>query len=670
MTPPDFGVSFRTAIGAVVAVQSLDTEWRVEVARVQADPAANFDGLAAFVPRVRQLQTSLAESLADIPDLPDRLASDSAALLATMDSLREQVERFKTSYAVMRNSERYFPLASTELILRANQRGNMRLAREIADISLEMDAFLSSPSDSGRERLSGRFQGLSELGAGETDEVAALLGNFAAHANVLLDRRASTQELFRGITSGALSERTGPLTDLLEFELEDRRRVARLHWQALAGLGAGVLLVWIGVGFARQSTAGRRWHTEFPLPEDVAVEPAGAFGPQSARVVTDVRAGEDPLRDGDGKDATRPVLRGDQSEPVHEDAGVPDNADAQRDADGMHAMEALLATGRLEPAHEDAGAPDDDAQRSADGMHAMEALLAAGRLESMYGNAGAYDDVDAQSDTPERAMAAMEALVSTRARGSVPTDAGSPAGGDVPRVGADVNVMEALLTGGAIAGLMGQTVGAYARRIREDVEFVDRSAAGAWTEPDTEEAAHRLRRLGSDARRIGFFAHRLLLLGRHLAPHDRESIEVNRCLDEILSDAAVEATCVVERHFTAVPDVWASRWEVRLILVMCVEYVLLALQDTESDEAELEVRTMGTADSVTISFIHNGAWVPAEQRPNQFIPFFGSRDQMVALQLPAARHLARKYGGTVDLDSWPDERGVLNVRLSVNASGQ
>ena len=179
-----------------------------------------------------------------------------------------------------------------------------------------------------------------------------------------------------------------------------------------------------------------------------------------------------------------------------------------------------------------------------------------------------------------------------------------------------------------------------------------------------------LRRLRADARRIGFFAHRLVLLGRHLAPKDRESVDVNRCLDEVLNDAAVESACAVERYFKAVPGVWASSTEVRLVLAMCVDHVLRAFQGMDRADAELEVWTVATGETVTISFIHNGAWLPAEQRGNQFIPFFGSQDQEAALQLPAARHLARKYGGTVELDSRPDERGVLSIRLSVNAGKQ
>ena len=533
LTPPDFDARFRTAIGSVQAMQQLGAEWSVETARVRADPSANFDGLAAFVPRMKQLKENLSESLAHIPDLPERLTADSRAYLAAMDSLRERVERFKTAYAVIRNSERYFPLASADLILRTEQAGNKRLAREIADVSVEMDAYLSSPSRIARESLSARLLELTEGRTRETEQVASSIANFAAHANVLLDRRARSQELFKGITSSTLSERTRPLTGTLEAEFEERRRATTLHRQALVGLGAVVLLVWVAVGFARRSATTWRSASERYAPsQQGAAEPEVVSGPEPVRVAAGPRAGGATQRDEEGTD-----------------------------------------------------------------------------------------------------------------------------------------VMGALLTTGAFAGLMGQSMGAYARRMGEDLKALDRDAEGAQTEREAEEA-QRWRRLQADARRLGFFAHRLVVLGRHLAPKDRESVDVNQCLDQALSEAGVELTCVVERYCKAVPDVLASRAEVRLILAMCIGHVLRSFQDMTSFEAELEVWTAAATESVTISFIHNGGWLPPDQRANQFIPFYGSQDQTAALELPAARHLARKYGGTVNLDSLPDERSVLSVELAVHAERQ
>ena len=565
VTPPAFDERFRTAIGSVQAMQQLGAEWSVETARVRADPTANFDGLAAFVPRMKHLKDDLSESLAHIPDLPERLTADSRAYLAAMESLRERVERFKTAYAVIRNSERYFPLASADLILRAEQGGNKRLARDIADVTVEMDAYLSSPSESAREGLRARLQALTEGSTGEPEDVASSLANFAAHALVLLDKRSRTHELFRGITSTTLSERTRPLTDVLEAELEERRRATALGQQAVVGLGAGVALIWVVIGFMRRSQS----------------------------------------------------------------TSIGSSREAAPDIDSM--SESLLAD-------------DDDGEDARD----EDVAVVTEALQTMDAAAGTVgpDDVS----RPAFPFAARDARSGM--------DTGRDAGMDI---------MEALLTTGAVVGLMGQSMGAYARRMGDDLSALDRDPDAVQTDSDAAQAAQRLRRLRADARRLGFFAHRMVGLGRHLAPKDRESIDVNQCLDEVLSRVGVETSCVVERYFETVPDVWASRTEVRLLLAMCIDHVLRSFQDMTSFEARVQVRTASATDSVTISFIHNGEWVPPEQRMNQFIPFYGSQDRPAALELPAARHLARKYGGTVNLDSLPDERSVLSVELSVHA---
>ena len=85
-------------------------------------------------------------------------------------------------------------------------------------------------------------------------------------------------------------------------------------------------------------------------------------------------------------------------------------------------------------------------------------------------------------------------------------------------------------------------------------------------------------------------------------------------------------------------------------------------------KAELLVRTAPAAkESLTISFIHNGAWLPQEHRVNEFVPFCGSQDQNAGLELPAALYLARKYGGSVSIESLPNERTALSVQLSAHA---
>ena len=563
-TPTVPNERFQAAIESVQAIQQLGAEWSVETARVRANPSANFDGLAAFVPTMLRLKKDLSENLARIPDLPERLTADTRAYLAATESLRERVERFKTAYAVIRNSERYFPLASADLILRAEQAGSTRLAREVADVTVEMEAYLASPSEPAKTDLEERLGKLDRAGAAESEVVASSIANFSAHASVLLDKRGRSQELFSGITSSTLAERAKPLTDVLEAELAERHRVGSLHRQVLVGLGAAVLLIWVFVGFSRRPAVTRN-----PPPS---------------------------------RDERRPQGHADEAEAEAEATTTPETVSAA----------ALLRT---------------------DTQH-----------------------IDTRLESPaERALVDQESWI-----GADPQRDGD---------GEGMDVLDALLTTGAVAGLMGQTLNAYIRRMNEDLKALRKDVAGTDASPESGDTAQRWKRLLGDTRRLGFFAHRLGVLGHRLAPKDRDGIDVNQCVDDVLFETGVEMSCVVERRFGGVPEVGVARTEFRLIVTACVDHVLRAFQDAGGFEAELEVRTAPNERGVTISFIHNGAELPPEQRSNQFVPFYSSQDDKAALELPAALFLARKYGGAIVLETLADERTALHVRLPMQRGG-
>ena len=554
LAPPDLDPQFRTAITTIQRMQQLGAEWGVETARVRADPSANFDGLAEFVPRMKQMRSTLRENLAQIPDLSDRVAADARAYLSAMESLRERVERFKTAYAVIRNSERYLPLSSAELVARAQGAGDRELAREVSLLTQEFSAFLATSNEADRERLRAHIQTLKDEAVRKTSVLASAIANFVAHAEVLLDKQGRTDELFRGITSNILSERVKPLTDSLELEQSQRRRNTTFYQQGMIAIGVGVLLVWVVIGFTRRSPRRSRAAVSAEPAVEPAVAPIAPVAPV-APVTTTVTVGREPV--------IANVSRAEAASPV-------------------------------------------------------------------------VDSLDFEAP-PERKV----------------------------RTGADL--IQDLLTTGAMSGLMGQSIGAYTRRMNDDLSVIREKTEEAGTGEETEEVAQRWRRLLGDTRRLGFFAQRMVVLARHLAPSDRGNIDVNECLDEVLSEAGAGMSCTVERRFEAVPEIAASRTELQLIFATCTDYALHALRDMDSAEAKLEVSTSAADERVTISFTHNGGWLPPEQRKNQFVPFYASQDQKAGIELPAALYLAKKYRGSVSIETLPDDRTTVSVQLPEGA---
>ncbi len=88
------------------------------------------------------------------------------------------------------------------------------------------------------------------------------------------------------------------------------------------------------------------------------------------------------------------------------------------------------------------------------------------------------------------------------------------------------------------------------------------------------------------------------------------------------------------------------------------------------DEARIAISTGGTADKVEISVTDNGPGMPAHIRERIFEPFFTTKDvgkgsgQGLAI---AHDIIARKHGGTIDVDSTPGEGTTFRLVLPMEA---
>ena len=141
---------YRKSIDLVRQIQLLSSDWSMEVTRVKSNPLADFDSLAAFIPRMARLKESLSDTAQRIPGLPDRLASDIQAYLAAIEAREERVERFKTGYAVVRNSNRYLPLAAADIV---RNDADDDLAGEVTALANDIAEYLAAPTDAAKGRL-------------------------------------------------------------------------------------------------------------------------------------------------------------------------------------------------------------------------------------------------------------------------------------------------------------------------------------------------------------------------------------------------------------------------------------------------------------------------------------------------------------------------------------
>ena len=537
--------AYRGAIEQVRAIQQLSSSWSVEIARVRADPLADFDSLAAFIPRMARLTDRLADTARTIPGLPDRLAADIQAYLAAIDAQAERIERFKTGYAVVRNSARYLPLAAANVARQAGEAGEASLGRGIATFVQDMNLFLSTPSGAASERLGAQVEALREASVGYPPPLANALANLLAHAEVLLERQSPTEALFAEATSGGIADLTERLAASLSFE-RDRGDVRAVNYERGVLGAVGVLaLFWVGLGLQQRAHGAR----------DVVEAVAGldADAPREPRLEP-----FEPLPALDLDDATLGPL--------------PGSARADLSA------EAALRQGYL-------------AEQV--GVHLA---TVAGRIAARAGTLG---------HTHRRVRSALDAsdlLV------------------ELPE-GADLD--EEVETGAAIAAQMGREANAIA----------DLSA-----------------RLAA-------------LSGLPNGEAERDMVDVNACIEEVLEAMRAERGARIAKRLGDIPDVFASRTEIRLLLAQILDNALRAVEGLDSREPTIKVDTAERSGEVLVTVIDNGDGIAPERRGQVFRPFYTSRDGAMGLGLTLAGELARRYEGAIKVNSLAGRGTVARITL-------
>ena len=534
----------RGAIEQVRAIQQLSSSWSVEIARVRADPLADFDSLAAFIPRMARLKETLADAARRIPALPDRLAADIQAYLAAIDAQEERIERFKTGYAVVRNSIRYLPLAAGAVARAAGEAGEAALGRDIAVLVQNMNGYLSTPTDAAGERLAGTVEGLREASVGFEPALANALANLLAHTEVLLERQAPTEALFAEATSDGLAAHSGRLASSLGFERDRAEARATLYERAMLGVFAALALFWVGLAFQQRA--------------------------RGAGVVEAV-----------------PEL----------------DADAPREP-------------RLEP---------------------FEPLPALGLDDAPLGP------------------------LTGSARADLSAEAALRQGYLAEQVGVHLATVAGRIA--ARAGALGHTH----RRVRSALGASDllvELPEGADLDEEVEAGAALAAQMGREANAIADLSARLAALsGLPNGEAERDMVDVNACVEEVLEAMRAERGARIAKRLGDIPDVFASRTEIRLLLAQILDNALRAVEGLDSREPTIKVDTAERSGEVLVTVIDNGDGIAPERRGQVFRPFYTSRDGAMGLGLTLAGELARRYEGAIKVNSLAGRGTVARITL-------
>ncbi len=283
--------SYQDAVSIVRQIQQLDVSWSMETARVESDPLADFDSLAAFIPQMNRLTDELTAAIRPIPELPVDLSNEISSYLSAVDAKEERVERFKTSYAVVRNSVRYLPLAATNLLRLADQGTDQRLAADVSRLTQDVNTYLVTPSEPEQERLAGELATLRERSVATRPQIANALANFIAHADVLVARKLATDAIFAEATDTDITEQTDRLVADMEFHAGRAEQQARFYELGVVGTLVALVILWGLVAVFRvvEAPIGARARARADMAAAVPAPAPGDAG-ESART----RVADDP----------------------------------------------------------------------------------------------------------------------------------------------------------------------------------------------------------------------------------------------------------------------------------------------------------------------------------------------------------------------------------------
>ena len=257
---------YRESIEDVQQIEQLAANWSVETARVRSDPLADFDSLAAFIPRMDALKSGLLTTVRGIADVPDRLVNDVSAYISAIEAKEERIERFKTGYAVIRNSSRYLPLAASNIVQAPG--ADAAISTDVAELTNEINAYLGSPTDAVKGRLTVALERLGESGAALAAPLPNHIANFIAHAEVLLAQQAPTAALFAQATSNEVSDLSAQLINDLGFQLGRAQEVNGYYITGMLAATGLLLILWILLAVNRMRAAA--------VPVAAGIQDAGA----------------------------------------------------------------------------------------------------------------------------------------------------------------------------------------------------------------------------------------------------------------------------------------------------------------------------------------------------------------------------------------------------------
>jgi len=201
-------------------LKQIDSTWSLVTLQTLSTPNSDFDNVAAFLTRYRELRNHLSNSELAKSNAPAPLKNKLLAFLSLLEGKEMAIEQFKSYHAVSRNSLKYLPLAAKTLSNKAKDLKGKNISDKINSLHQRTSYYLESPEENLKLQL---LQDLNDVELHLMEfpsDIVNPLGNFISHARVLVQRKAPMGEIVARITSDVALRNGSELISLYRSYLD------------------------------------------------------------------------------------------------------------------------------------------------------------------------------------------------------------------------------------------------------------------------------------------------------------------------------------------------------------------------------------------------------------------------------------------------------------------
>jgi PAS domain S-box-containing protein len=257
----DLGLHVRT-VAHFEQLRQQDARLNQYVLQARYNLLHNYDPIVATQQSINELLDALAQNKPDYFSLgTSPIQQEFARYRASFATKFEQVEAFKSHNAVLRNSMRYFPLATQQLMAMAG--GSLQRNERLHDLLESVLLFDNEPSNEQRRHVEEVMAQLTQM----TSQNREALASLAKHVGVILEYQPEVNKYTRNITQSESSAEGNKLFALYAQDYTERQHRANRFRLALAMLAGSMLayVAWMVVALqrTRRSLQGSLRELEF-----------------------------------------------------------------------------------------------------------------------------------------------------------------------------------------------------------------------------------------------------------------------------------------------------------------------------------------------------------------------------------------------------------------------